>query len=102
MNRTKLSERLADLHAGRRSWLAEFGLRGAGLLFLAGFWRLAQLAHHMATTPSPHPAGIADLAVCAGVVFLFCGGLMLTFVGPGLFLDIPLPPHFTRPSDFNG
>ena len=102
MNGTKLSQRLADLHAGKRSWPAEFVLRATGLLFLAACWRLVQVAHRMATTPAPHPAGIADLAVCAGVLFLLCGGLMLTFVGPGLFLDIPLPPHFTRPSDFHG
>ncbi|SFF92179.1 hypothetical protein SAMN05518801_103203 [Novosphingobium sp. CF614] len=100
MVRTQLSGRFAALRAGRRWWPAEIALRGLGLSLLAACWRLALAAHRMATTPAPHSASIAELAVCTGVVFLLCGGLALAFVGPGLFLDIPLPPHFTRPTDF--
>lgn len=99
MVRITLSQRLAGLRAGRRWWPAEIAIRGLGLLFLAACWRLAEVAHRMATTPSPHPAGLAELAVCAAVVVLLCGGLTLTFAGPRLFADVPLPPHFTRRTD---
>lgn len=91
---------LSALHAGRRCWPVEIVLRGIGLLFLAGCWRLTLTAHRMATAPAPHPARFADLAVCAGIVMLFCSGLALAFVGAGLFRDVPLPPHFTRGTDF--
>lgn len=100
MARIKLTEGLAASRAGRVWWPAEIVLRGLGLLFLTGDWRLALAAHRMATTPASHPAGMADLAVCAALVVLFCGGLTLVFAGPVLFLDIPLPPHFTRPTNF--
>lgn len=99
MARTKLAERLAALREGKRWWPAEFVLRGAGLLLLAAGWRLALVVHRMATTPAPHEAGIAELAVSALVVFLLCGGLTLAFVGPGLFRQVPLPPHFARRTD---
>lgn len=100
MVRTRLTEGLAALRAGRRWWPAEIVLRGAGLLLFMGCWRLALVAHRMATTPAPYPAGIGALAVSAAIVILLCGGLMLTFVGPVLFLEIPLPPHFTRTTNF--
>ena len=96
MARTRLLEEMAALRAGRRWWPAEIVLRGAGVLLLTGSWRLLVIMHRVATTPVPHEANIAELAVCALIVFLLCGGLMLTFAGPVLFLDIPLPPHFTR------
>lgn len=99
MAQETLSQRLADLRTGRRWWPAEIGMRGLGLLLLAGCWRLALVAHRMATTPAPHTAGLTELAVCTAVVLLLCGGLTLTFVGPGLFRDVPLPPHFTRNRD---
>lgn len=91
---------LSDLHAGRRCWPVEIVLRGIGLLFLAGSWRLTLTAHRMATAPALHPAHFADLAVCAAAVLMLCSGLALAFVGAGLFRDVPLPPHFTRGTDF--
>lgn len=99
MARINLAKGLAALRAGRRWWPAEIILRGAGALLLAGFWHLALVAHRMATTPAPHQAGLSELALCAGAVLLLCGGLVLTFAGPILFLDVPLPPHFTRNRD---
>lgn len=94
-----LSERIAGLCAGKRWWLAEIALRALGLLMLAGCAQLALTVHHLATTPAPHDAGPGELARCAVIVVLLCGGFMLTFVGPGLLRDIPLPPHFTRHTD---
>lgn len=100
MTRIRLKNGLATLRAGKRWWTAEIVLRAFGMLFLAGCWRLTLIAHRMATMPMPHEATFARLAVCAAIVFLLCSGLTLTFVGPVLFLDIPLPPHFTRPTHF--
>lgn len=99
MTRIKLTEGLARLRAGRRWWPAEIVLRAFGSLLLAGFWRLALVEHRMATTPVPHQASAGDLGICAVMVFLLCAGLTLTFAGPVLFLDVPLPPHFTRPTN---
>ncbi|HKT84795.1 MAG TPA: hypothetical protein VJQ77_01770 [Novosphingobium sp.] len=98
MARIKLKQALAALHEGKRWWPAELVLRGAGLLLLTGSWHLALALRRMAAMPAPHEASIAELAVCAAIVFLLCGGLVLAFAGPVLFLDIPLPPHFTRPT----
>lgn len=100
MTRADLSQRLAALRSGQRWWPAEAGMRGLGLMLLGEFWRLTLVARSMAVTPAPHPAGAADLAVCTAIVFLLCSGLTLVLAGPGLFLDVPLPPHFTRPADF--
>lgn len=99
MARIKLAEGLSALREGKRWWPAELVLRALGLLLLAGCWRLALVAHRTATTPVPHEAGIAELAVSAGVVLLLCSGVTLTFLGPGLFRDVPLPPHFARRTD---
>jgi glucose dehydrogenase len=100
MARINLAEGYSALRAGTRWWPAEIVLRGLGLLFLTGLWLLAPVAHRMATTPAPHPAGMADLAVCTVLVVLLCAGLTLTFAGPVLFLDIPLPPHFAHTTSF--
>lgn len=99
MARVQLKERLAALRSGTRWWPAEIMLRGLGLLLLACCWRVALVAHRMATTPALHEASIGELAVSAVVILLLCSGLTLALVGQGLFRDVPLPPHFTRLPD---
>ena len=99
MARATLSQRFFALRAGRRWWPAEIGVRGLGLLLLAACWHVALIARRLAITPAFHPADLAELALCAAVVLLLCAGTTLTFAGPWLFRDVPLPPHFTRRTD---
>lgn len=100
MSILRTSGKLEALRAGQHWWPAEIVLRGLGLLSLAGFGRLAAIVHRMAITPALHSPGLGELALCAGLVILLCGGLTLTCVGPGLFRRVPLPPHFTRYTDY--
>lgn len=90
-----LHPRIAALRRGERWWPAEIALRGLGAALLYAGWRVALLARDMATQGPPHPAGAADLAVCAAVVVLLCTGLTLGFEGPGLLRDVPLIAWFS-------
>lgn len=92
----EIARRLASLRRGERWWTAEIAVRGLGLALLGLGWRVARLAGRMATTPAPHPAHAADLAVCALLVVLLCAGIVLVLEGPGLLRDVPLPGYFTH------
>lgn len=73
-------------------------MRGLGLLGLAAGWRVLGAEHRMAVVPPFHPAGPADLALCALFVALLSAGLALTIWGPGLLREIDLPGHFPASS----
>lgn len=92
--------RIAALRQGTRWWPAEVALRLTGVALLLACRRLAAIAHRLANVPAPHPAGAIDLALCALILALLCGGLVLTFYGPGLLRAVPLPGYFTRQDAF--
>jgi len=79
------------LRRGERSWMAESGLRSAGVLLLATSARLAFLAHALTTAAPHHQPTTGELAICAATVIALTGGLTLTIEGPGLFRLVSVP-----------
>lgn len=86
-----MSTHLNRLRRGERWWVAEVVLRATGFALLSGCYRLALLAHWMATTPAPHEATLGEFAVCAAIILSLTSGLALTLFGPGLFKEVPIP-----------
>lgn len=86
-----MSSHFDRLRRGERWWPAEFVLRGLGAALLGGCYKLAVMAHHLIAAPPPHDATPGEFAICLAVVITLTSGLALTFFGPGLFEEVPIP-----------
>ena len=91
-----LENRIAALRRGDRWLPAELTLRSLGAVLLYACWDLSTVEHRFAIAPDLHPARLADLGLCALIVALLSGGLVLALYGPGVLRDVPLPSYFTQ------
>jgi hypothetical protein len=90
---------LDRIRRGERCWTAEIVLRGIGIILLGGCYKLGLLANRILTVPPPHQATPGEFALCTALFLALTSGLALTFVGPGLFAEVPIPQnsaHFPR------
>lgn len=86
-----MSRHLDRLRRGERWWAAEFVLRAIGLTLLGSCYKLGFLAHRMVTTLPQHQATPGEFAICAAIFLALTCGIALTFFGPGLFKEVPIP-----------
>jgi hypothetical protein len=86
-----MSRYLDRLHRGERWWAAEFIIRTAGLVLLAGCYRIALVARALSAVRSPDQVTTGEFGACLAAFVLLTGGLALTLEGPGLFRHVPIP-----------
>ena len=79
------------LGTGERWWAAEFAVRAAGLALLAACALATLWLYRSVHQPPTHQANALELVAATVVVVGGCGGCMLTFVGPTLFEQVPIP-----------
>lgn len=88
-----MSRHFDCLRRGERWWAAEFVLRSIGLALLGGCYELGLLAHRLVMTLPLHRGTPGEFAICAATFLALSSGLALTFFGPGVFREVPIPPH---------
>ena len=88
-----MSGNLERLQRGERWWAAELVFRACGLILLGACYRAALLAHLLINSLPLHQATPVEFAICAAAFLTLTSGLALTFAGPGLLRQVPIPPH---------